>query len=181
MTQLPMLNRKQFLDLLELQVQTNQLYGVEWNDNSIRCSIYREFAEFLDEVESHWHCYKQTPSYNRTDAVYELVDISHFMLCQMLLHRSPQELSIDPNFPVRSLVLSHMEHVEYMFTEFMHKPTPWNFSHFLYRACAMLGITTEQYLVAHYKKNARNQQRARGGVTEGKYDKAAETPLTLEL
>lgn len=176
-----MITREQFLTLLKVQVDTNVAYGVKWNDNSIRCAIFREWGEFLDEVETHWHCYKQNPHFDRTAAVYELVDVAHFMLVQMISHGTPEELAGTPNFPGVAPHLDQMWQTEYMFTEFMHRPTPWNFAHFLHRACCLLGIDTDTYMKAHMAKNARNRVRAAAGVTEGKYDKSAEAPLTLEF
>lgn len=176
-----MITREQFLILLKTQVETNAAYGVQWNENSIRCAIYREWGEFLDEVESHWHCYKKDPAFNRTDAVYELVDIAHFMLCQMLNEKDADKLAADPNFPRGAVRINTMRSVEITFTEFMYKPEPWNFAFFLERACALLDITTDVYMQAHMAKNARNRIRAAAGVTEGKYDKSAEAPLTLEF
>lgn len=176
-----MITRAQFLELLNLQVSTNTLYGVKWDSNSVRNAIYREWGEFLDEVESHWHCYKKEPKFDRTAAVYELVDISHFMLVHMLGTGNPEQLAADPNFPRSGPHLDQMWQTEWMFTEFMHQPTPWNYIHFIHRACALLSIDTDTYMKAHHAKNARNRIRATSGVIEGKYDKSTEIPLTLEF
>lgn len=180
-----MITREQFLSLLHTQVETSVAYMGEtwyevWDRNAARNSIYREYAEFLDEVEKYWHCYKPNPTFDRDAAIFELVDIVHFMLTAMLIDAAPEELATDVNFPKsHGMTTSVMEQVEGSFTEFMCKQKPWHFAIFLNHACRFFGITETQYMAAHMAKNARNRVRAAGGVMDGKYDKGVEAPLVL--
>lgn len=186
-----MINREQMLGLLETQINTNHAYYGDkwptvWRRNSIRNSIYREYAEFLDEVEGAWHCYKPNPTFNRVNAVYELVDIIHFMLCNVLVEHDIKTVE-----GVRRLVFAlptvntsenTFPAMENAFTEYMYSSGDiWCLACFLEKACKYLEVDDDTYLKAHMRKNARNRVRASSGVLEGKYDKSAELPLTLEF
>lgn len=187
-----MINRQQFMGLVETQILTNEAYygskwNLVWNDNSIRNSIYREYAEFLDEVETAWHCYKPNPNFNKTKAVYELVDIVHFMLCSLVNKYHIDVIEAEASFE-NYPQLQHIQNamftdVEYYFTKFMHqrRPSPRSLIYFLSCACTFLDIDDETYIKAHMRKNERNRLRASSGVLEGKYDKSKELPLTLEF
>lgn len=186
-----MINQQQLLGLLKTQIETNHAYYGDtwpevWKRNSIRNSIYREYAEFLDEVEAAWHCYKPNPSFDQTAAVYELVDIIHFMLCNTLtvhgikdvqaLNTLVFHLPLTPEVNVQAMMGS----VEAAFTAYMYAEGDlWNTAYFLDKACRFLSIDTDTYLKAHMRKNERNRLRASSGVLEGKYDKSKEVPLTL--
>uniref|UniRef100_A0AAU8L0M3 Deoxyuridine 5'-triphospohate nucletotide hydrolase n=1 Tax=Serratia phage Kevin TaxID=3161161 RepID=A0AAU8L0M3_9CAUD len=194
-----MIHHMQLRGLLETQIETNHAYYGDawttvWTRNSIRNSIYREFAEFLDEVEAAWHCYKPNPRFDQVAAVYELVDIIHFMLCDVLtVHgiKSKEDLSRlvyqIKNDDFDRAVFKSPEHngapftdVEATFTEYMYYNGDLeNIAKFLDKACLFLGIDTDTYMKAHMRKNARNRLRAASGVLEGKYDKSKELPLDL--
>ncbi|AYP28414.1 nucleoside triphosphate pyrophosphohydrolase [Serratia phage vB_SmaA_3M] len=197
-----MINHMQLRSLLETQIETNHAYYGDawttvWKRNSIRNSIYREFAEFLDEVEAAWHCYKPNPKFDQVAAVYELVDIIHFMLCNTLtVHniKSKDDLrrlvyQIPKSDPFEEAVFSSPEQngvsfteVEGAFTEYMYYNGDLEeTAKFLDKACRFLGIDIDTYLKAHMRKNSRNRLRAASGVLEGKYDKSKEVPLTLEF
>lgn len=176
-------------ELLDLQVATNVAYFGEdwkkvWNQNAAVNSIYREWAEFLDEVTRDWKVYDPKPVFDKTKAVYELVDVVHFMLCAVLQeedksHDIPEMVRFVQTQPIQKP--HDLRKVTELFTCFMSQPWRNELAAFLACACGYLGIDTETYLKAHKRKNDRNRARAAGGVLQGKYDKSSEQPLTLEF
>lgn len=174
-------------DLLDLQVATNVAYfGDEWRtvwtEVAVMNSIYREWAEFLDEVTRDWKIYDSSPVFNQVDAVYELVDVVHFMLCRLLIARYATEVELlEKPFEVYKPETDKMFLPTANFTLFAAEPSCVNLAWFLASACSYLGISFETYRKAHKRKNDRNRARAAGGVLQGKYDKTAEKPLNLEF
>lgn len=175
-------------NLLELQKATNVAYfGEEWQKHwthvAVTNSIYREWAEFLDETTQDWKIYGDGIHFNRTDAVYELVDVVHFMLSSILSGYGSAfsiEMQIDLFFKDGRVIdkSANMASVTERFTTFMEQPDVVRFVRFLACACGYLGLDAETYMLAHKRKNDRNRLRAAGGAD---YDKSAETPLTLEF
>lgn len=174
--------------LLELQKATNVAYfGEEWQNHwthvAVVNSIYREWAEFLDEVSKDWKIYGNDQKYSREEAVYELVDVVHFMLSSVLLNFGPA-LPIELQLNILSVEVyeisqtSDLDYVTYRFTTFMSQPDIRQLRQFLSVACSYLGLDIETYMLAHKRKNDRNRLRAAGGAD---YDKTKETPLTLEF
>lgn len=171
--------------LLELQKATNVAYFGEewknvWSQNAVINSIYREWAEFLDETSRDWKVYGNDIGFHHANAVYELVDVVHFMLCFVLLDRTKGE--IEEEFEIliegfKPYVAGHRD-VTYRFGQFMNDPCVETLMFFLNAACSYMEIDIETYMLAHKRKNDRNRLRAAGGAD---YDKSAETPLTLEF
>lgn len=174
-------------DLLELQKATNVAYfGEEWQDHwtevAIANSIYREWAEFLDETTMDWKIYGNDKHWRQVDAIYEAVDVVHFMLCS-ILSGSGSAFPIEMQLKVLSsegyeISKSDMQSVTRAFTSFMEHPDARRFGRFLAEVCGYLGLDAETYMLAHKRKNDRNRLRAAGGAA---YDKSAEIPLTLEF
>lgn len=175
--------------LLELQKATNVAYFGEewksvWSQNAVVNSIYREWAEFLDETTTDWKVYGNDIGFYRTDAIYELVDVVHFMLCYILLDRTKgeieEELEILNENNVTQFALREVGHrgVTYRLGQFMGDPCIKTLIYFLSASCSYLQMETETYMLAHKRKNDRNRLRAAGGAD---YDKTKETPLTLEF
>lgn len=175
--------------LLELQKATNVAYFGEewknvWSQNAVINSIYREWAEFLDETTRDWKVYGNDIGFDHTNAVYELVDVVHFMLCFILVDRTKGE--IEEEFEVLSnreftppaLGVARHRNVTYRLGQFMNDPCVETLMFFLSSACSYMEIDIETYILAHKRKNDRNRLRASGGAD---YDKSAETPLTLEF
>lgn len=175
--------------LLELQKATNVAYFGEewknvWSQNAVINSIYREWAEFLDETTRDWKVYGNDIGFDHTNAVYELVDVVHFMLCFILVDRTKGEieeefevLSNRESTPSALGVVGH-RNVTYRLGQFMNDPCVETLMFFLSSACSYMEIDIETYILAHKRKNDRNRLRAAGGAD---YDKSAETPLTLEF
>lgn len=172
--------------LLELQKATNVAYFGEewknvWSQNAVINSIYREWAEFLDETTRDWKVYGNDIGFHHANAVYELVDVVHFMLCFVLLDRTKGE--IEEEFEILSeqgfkpYVAGHRD-ATYRLGQFMNDPCVETLMFFLSAACSYMEIDIETYMLAHKRKNDRNRLRAAGGAD---YDKSAETPLTLEF
>lgn len=188
-----LLNKEHLLLLLNTQVETNQAYlGENWFEKmpsvGIRNSIYREWAELLDETERDWHFYKSSPAFNRTDAIYELVDVVHFALCSLVvpaynLGLEYEDLMLD--YVVRDNYKEPFaytaENMEFFFTEFMYHNTLETLNAFITVACEYFELDVDTYMKAHMRKNQRNRARAAGGVIQGEYDKSLEQPLTLEF
>ncbi len=185
-----MIRASDIKELLDLQVATNVAYfGENWRDvwtevSSVN-SIYREWAEFLDEVTRDWKVYDPKPVFDKTKAVYELVDVVHFMLCNILLS---DQLRLDNMLRVFGADVqvesfpTELEAVTEQFSYFMvENKSVYRLTRFLAVACSYLEISFETYLKAHKRKNDRNRARAAGGVLQGKYDKSTEQPLTLEF
>lgn len=177
-------------ELLDLQVATNVAYFGEnwrnvWDEVSSINSIYREWAEFLDEVTRDWKVYDPKPVFDKTKAVYELVDVVHFMLCNLLLVDQPRLEHMLQVFGADVQVESfptELGDVTEQFSYFMvQNKSIYRITRFLAVACSYLEISFETYLKAHKRKNDRNRARAAGGVLQGKYDKSSEQPLTLEF
>lgn len=174
--------------LLQLQEATNVAYfGEEWEKYwthvAVTNSIYREWAEFLDETTKDWKIYGNGIHFNRTDAVYELVDVVHFMLSSILSGYGsafPIEMQFDLFFKEGQVIdkSANLLHVTERFTSFMGQPDIIRFVRFLVCACGYLGLDAETYMLAHKRKNDRNRLRAAGGAD---YDKSKEIPLTLEF
>lgn len=175
--------------LLELQKATNVAYFGEewknvWSQNAVINSIYREWAEFLDETSRDWKVYGNDIGFHHANAVYELVDVVHFMLCFILMDRTKGE--IEEEFEILGgreftpSVLGAVGHrgVTYRLGQFMNEPCVETLMFFLSAACSYMEIDIETYMLAHKRKNDRNRLRAAGGAD---YDKSAETPLTLEF
>ncbi|AVZ44960.1 putative dUTPase [Escherichia phage EP75] len=184
-----MITAEHIKSLLELQKATNVAYfGEEWKNvwshNAVVNSIYREWAEFLDETTADWKVYGNDIGFNHANAVYELVDVVHFMLCFVLLDRTKGE--IEEEFEIlsgreftlfASIAVGHRG-VTYRLGQFMNDPCVETLMFFLSDACFYMEIDIETYMLAHKRKNDRNRLRAAGGAN---YDKSAETPLTLEF
>lgn len=174
--------------LLQLQEATNVAYfGEEWEKYwthvAVTNSIYREWAEFLDETTNDWKIYGNGIHFKRTDAVYELVDVCHFMLSSILSGYGsawPVEMQIDLLLKngVAINKSADLASVTERFTTFMGQPDVIRFVRFLVCACGYLGLDAETYMLAHKRKNDRNRLRAAGGAD---YDKSKEIPLTLEF
>lgn len=174
--------------LLELQKATNVAYFGEewknvWSQNAVINSIYREWAEFLDETSRDWKVYGNDIGFHHANAVYELVDMVHFMLCFVLLDRTKGEIEEEFETLCELEIISAVGSVEhrrvtYRLGQFMNDPCVKTLMFFLSVACSYLGIDIETYMLAHKRKNDRNRLRAAGGAD---YDKSAETPLTLEF
>lgn len=185
-----MIRASDIKELLDLQVATNVAYFGEnwrevWTEVSAMNSIYREWAEFLDEVTRDWKVYDPKPVFDKTKAVYELVDVVHFMLCNMLLEdkRTLEHMLqvFSDGIQEESFSVS-LETLTEQFSYFMIKnKSIYRLNHFLAAACSYLEISFETYMKAHKRKNDRNRARAAGGVLQGKYDKSTEQPLTLEF
>ncbi|QIO03528.1 nucleoside triphosphate pyrophosphohydrolase [Salmonella phage maane] len=183
-----MITAEHIKSLLELQKATNVAYfGEEWRKHwthvAVMNSIYREWAEFLDETTQDWKIYGGGIQYDREAAVYELVDVVHFMLSSILSgfgSAFPVEMQIDIFFKDGRVIdkSANLESVTECFTSFMEQPDVIRFVRFLSKACGYLDLDTETYMLAHKRKNDRNRLRAAGGAN---YDKSAETPLTLEF
>lgn len=176
--------------LLELQKATNVAYfGDEWKNvwsqNAVDNSIYREWAEFLDETSLDWKIYGNGQIWDRTNAVYELVDVVHFMLSGLLIGYGNAlpikfQLSVfDHGYEImKDENKTHLGEVTESFTRFMSNSNVTQFGRFLAKSCSYLSLDAETYMLAHKRKNDRNRLRAAGGAD---YDKSAETPLTLEF
>lgn len=175
-------------ELLDLQVATNVAYFGEdwkkvWNQNAAVNSIYREWAEFLDETTADWKVYGNDIGFDRTKAVYELVDVVHFMLCYILMDPAQDEIEEElaqlGEVEVASLVDAVEHHrLTYRLGRFMDDPCVKPLMLFLSAACSYMKLDIETYMLAHKRKNDRNRLRAAGGVN---YDKSSEQPLTLEF
>lgn len=175
--------------LLELQKATNVAYFGEewknvWSQNAVVNSIYREWAEFLDETSRDWKVYGNDIGFHHADAVYELVDVVHFMLCFILMDRTKGEIEEEMEYlgevEFASAALGVVGHrgVTYRLGQFMNDPCVKTLMFFLSSACSYMNMDIETYMLAHKRKNDRNRLRAAGGAD---YDKSAEIPLTLEF
>lgn len=175
--------------LLQLQEATNVAYFGEewknvWSQNAVVNSIYREWAEFLDETTADWKVYGNDIGFYHTDAVYELVDVVHFMLCYILLDRTKGEIEEEVELlnenNITQFALGEVGHrgVTYRLGQFMDDPCVKTLIYFLSASCSYLQIEFETYMLAHKRKNDRNRLRAAGGAD---YDKSTEIPLTLEF
>lgn len=185
-----MITAEHIKSLLELQKATNVAYFGEewknvWSQNAVVNSIYREWAEFLDETTADWKVYGNDIGFDRTKAVYELVDVVHFMLCFILVDRTKGEIEeeleeMSKDSYAMSIVNGIVAHggVTYRLGQFMGDPCVRSLMYFLSASCSYLGLDMETYMLAHKRKNDRNRLRAAGGAN---YDKSAETPLTLEF
>lgn len=183
-----MITAEHIKSLLQLQEATNVAYFGEewekyWTQVAVTNSIYREWAEFLDETTQDWKIYGDGIHYDRPAAVYELVDVVHFMLSSILSGYGsafPIEMQIDLFFKEGQAIdeSARLTSVTERFTTFMGQPDVIRFVRFLVCACGYLGLDAETYMLAHKRKNDRNRLRAAGGAD---YDKSKETPLTLEF
>ncbi|ELD8523319.1 dUTP diphosphatase [Escherichia coli] len=181
-----MITAEHIKNLLELQKATNVAYFGEewkkrWTEVAIANSIYREWAEFLDETTIDWKIYGGGKHWRQVDAIYELVDVVHFMLCAVLQeedkpHDIPEMVRFVQAQPIQTP--HDLRKVTELFTYFMSHPLRNVLATFLACACGYLGLDAETYMLAHKRKNDRNRLRAAGGAN---YDKSAETPLTLEF
>ena len=172
--------------LLELQKATNVAYFGEewqkyWTEVAVVNSIYREWAEFLDETTLDWKIYGNEHGWHQVNAIYELVDVVHFMLCSVLQeeekpHDIPEMVRFVQTQPIQKP--HDLRKLTELFTHFMSHPERNVLATFLACACGYLGLDAETYMLAHKRKNDRNRLRAAGGAD---YDKSAETPLTLEF
>lgn len=172
--------------LLDLQVATNVAYfGEEWKTHwtevAVANSIYREWAEFLDEVSTSWKIYGKDQKWDQINAVYELVDVVHFMLCYVLQeedkpHDIPEMVRFVQTQPIQKP--HDLSKLTELFTYFMSNPFRNVLATFLACACGYLGLDAVTYMQAHKRKNDLNRLRAAGGPD---YDKKKESPLTLEF
>lgn len=181
-----MINAAFVKELLDLQRATNVAYfGEDWANHwktvSSTNAIYREWAEFLDEVTMDWKNYGGKGVWNQVDAIYEAVDVVHFMLCSLLTEWSRGELEgqmedmVEWKLPEKVVSL---EYVTWAFSNFMFDKTVQRLVIFITAVCSYLAIDVDLYMKAHKRKNDRNRLRAVGGAS---YDKSKETPLTLEF
>lgn len=182
-----MININHITWLLDLQKATNVAYfGEEWKARwtpvAAQNSVYREWAEFLDEVTVDWKFYGDGIHMHHDAAVYEMVDVVHFMLSVILAGYGsalPVEFQLDVWKETQvEIEKVDLEQVTTSFTRFMRDSSMRTFSLFLADACGYLDLDIDTYMLAHKRKNDRNRLRAAGGAD---YDKSAETPLTLEF
>ncbi|AUR97875.1 dUTPase/dCTP pyrophosphatase [Vibrio phage 1.244.A._10N.261.54.C3] len=182
------------IEILRLQVETNELYDPQWRSNNtliqFKIAANNEYTEMADEIETVWKWYTPNPTWEPEKALFELVDIVHFSASCILLPRSE---GVED-----TLKTIQLQDKVFVTNDLLNEAYDWwlNFNqsvethmllahpceclcYFVGAMLELLGFTQEQYMQAHYKKNARNRLRATGGVIQGNYDKSTETELTL--
>ena len=105
------LNIGQYSDILTRQKGLNDAYnGATWFEDNIfttrfRCAADVEFVEFLQEINIHWDWYSKKKNHiDKQKALFELVDVVHFMTAAVLRSGSLQyiidgvELGMDEYF-----------------------------------------------------------------------------------
>jgi dimeric dUTPase (all-alpha-NTP-PPase superfamily) len=76
--------------MLEAQRELNDAYnGDTWKTDPsfafrFPAAADAEWAEFLEEVNSEWKWYAREPQFNREKALFEMIDVAHFMLAGFL-------------------------------------------------------------------------------------------------
>ncbi|QZI90423.1 hypothetical protein MYOV003v1_p0099 [Vibrio phage 207E48.1] len=182
------------LEILRLQIETNELYDPKWRDNNtqiqFRTAASNEITEMHDEIETLWKWYTPNPTWEPQKALFELVDAVHFAASCILINR---RVGVEDG-----LLTYELNTTPFTADDTFSEATDWwmSFNHhlgmnpllvqpceslcyFIGAMLATLGYTQEEYMRAHYLKNERNRARATGGVMVGTYDKSAETPLEL--
>ncbi len=85
------INMEQLLSMLTKQHALNNAYnGVGWFEDPsfnirFKSAADKEWAEFLDEVNTEWDWYSKNKShFDKDAALFELIDVTHFMLAATL-------------------------------------------------------------------------------------------------
>ncbi|CAL9995360.1 nucleoside triphosphate pyrophosphohydrolase [Vibrio phage K397] len=182
------------IEILRLQVETNEVYDANWRSNNtlvqFKTAANVERSEMHDEVETLWKWYEPNPVWAPEKALFELVDTVHFAASCILVNRA---VGIEDTLVMLELGnhvftnVTPFNEAEDWWSSFMHhvgvnaliqQPCE-SLAYYIGSMLSTLGYTPEQYMKAHYMKNERNRARASGGVMSGGYDKSTEKPLEL--
>ncbi|CAL9996914.1 nucleoside triphosphate pyrophosphohydrolase [Vibrio phage K469] len=182
------------LEILRMQVETNDTYDANWRDNNtllqFKTAAGVERTEMLDEIEVLWKWYEPNPTWEPEKALFELVDTVHFAASCLLIGRPVGVEDKLKTFELSSHVYTGVDAFKEADDWWVSFTNSMGMGSIMVQPCeslcyyigamvSVLGYTHEQYMAAHYKKNQRNLERANGGVMVGSYDKSAEVPLEL--
>lgn len=211
MQQIPILTNNQLFEIFQLQTELNPLYDPTWyNTHAVKylSAAKAELVEMLEEIEDQWKWYQHNPTSRPEKALFELVDVMHFLASYTLLtfRRDGKHIPLDevkkscsyaddvfvfhlsPHNDGEEFSMGLMAHLYNLEGELSKAAVTQLKSlgvHLTYmnQLCSgwlkLLGFTTAEYMEAHRKKNQLNRERATGGVMEGTYDKATERELTI--
>lgn len=94
-----LLKPEQLLQMFERQYKTNNLYNKEeWKEQPAFYSRFMaaadtELSEFLEEITGLWKWYeKRNPKFDANKALFEAVDVVHFMLASILKVRDVKKV-----------------------------------------------------------------------------------------
>jgi dimeric dUTPase (all-alpha-NTP-PPase superfamily) len=159
-----------------------------------------ELAEFLEEVTEKWKWYERKPVFNREAALFELVDVIHFMLAGYVKHYPMIEIDDIEALPTGYVVtpdqpnfysklsdayrhfwndISPARSNTYKLAMSQAKFTMSYLIDFIQHGIAFLGYNNDELYEAYMLKNKRNHERVAKGVMKGVDVKANEEALCL--
>lgn len=189
------ITRPQFVEMVVLQEELNEKYsGKSWRKTvpmgKIMSAFFTEYSEFLAEIETKWLWYKKEPNFDKSKAIYELIDVIHFGLTLCLCRHSVNEiealLSSDPN--LGPYIYGHADDemckINRSVNRFIWAVDNDNLEYMIIGMSNIIKsgadlLDLEEYSIFDYYKikNNRNHQRVDGGILDGKYNKNNESEL----
>jgi dimeric dUTPase (all-alpha-NTP-PPase superfamily) len=177
-------------EMFRLQEALNIEYkGVEWDDvfkiGQIKAALMTEVGEFLNEVTSDWKIWVKGTKFDKEKAVFEFIDVVHFMLMASLFTESDETLAeatcmdsplymmedkYDQFFLHFNGFLSALDRRDIVGQIFHIKAT-------IEVAAGILNMEPGEMFTAYKLKNELNLERARGGIN---YDRSNERELKLD-
>lgn len=188
---------EQLKAMLARQEVTNVAYTTSnWRRmvpiGKVMCAAQDEFSEFLREIKPEWKWWDAAATANREQALFELIDITHFMLT-CILHRCPPDI-LDTmahmwgkdDIGAYARPADVMQRMNFYLCDFMRDIhidrvgyAIRNFRLFHREALHLINYTADDAFKAYEMKNDRNMERVSKGVMRGVDVKASEVELTL--
>lgn len=190
----PAVSDDDLVEMIKLQELLNIAYnGEKWRDaikiGWVKAAVIDETSEFLREISKDWMWWKRDKGVRDTEkAIFEFIDVVHFMLVLALYRISPEGLSLvvyrteadaDRSFqyPDELNVLFIYQHrFMYGFDYDQQETTMRNFKSFLEMGCKVLEIESGDLMKAYRLKNELNFERVLSGPG---YDRSSERELKL--
>lgn len=190
--------------MLDRQERTNAAYtGVSWrgsmDNNKLMAAIMDEAGEFLREVKPVWKWWDKNAVMDREKALFEAVDMFHFLLTFYLKTMAHEYNGVVTRFEKPETLTTTVESVNKILTTYsainqcplktfnealsntLHYKV--GFLHSILNmqvaCCSILGYTPEEFYQAYILKNDRNLERVAKGVMDGVDVKATEQELHL--
>lgn len=190
-----LITQNELIDMFERQADLNVKYnGTDWKSRMtstmIQCAILDEVGEFLREIETEWRWWKFDKNEDKQKALFEYIDILHFMMVYILYDKPLHNVDIeitnidlkifsakieDRNAALRKFVTAIRDFSYYVDNGDWELP----FLASIQAVSSLLNLEDGDIYKAYLLKNKQNHKRVEGGLLEGKYDKAQEEELKL--
>ncbi|ACV50254.1 putative dUTP diphosphatase [Delftia phage PhiW-14] len=191
------LSKDEIVDLIEDQIKLNRVFDPQdkWLAfdfvHRLDSAIYSEWGEFLAEINKVWKWYDpKAPEVDVAKAVFELVDVTKFMISRLLnrgLKLEDASQYAGNRVPYEDMgAMYALSQAQSAFSRGMNpndgaQLALRNLDDMLFYACSMFNISKATFLDAMNQKDQRCHNRANAGQMQGVDVKSAEKPLELRI